>query len=91
MNNIIDELDKELEEDTRKVKISVQKRNNKKYWTIIEELDTDNPKKFLKFVKKNLHCNVKYDKDLNIYQFQGNHRDDIKNIISTNFGINNFY
>jgi translation initiation factor 1 (eIF-1/SUI1) len=87
MDNILDDIDRELEEDCRRVTISVQMRNKKKAWTIVEDLDIENSKKFLKFVKKNLHCNGKYDKEKNVYQFQGNHKDTLKKMISDIYNI----
>ena len=81
------EFKNELEEDVKYVVISLQRRNNKKSWTVIEDLEIDNSKQFVKFVKKNLHCNGKYDKDKKIYQFQGNHMNVLKDMISDIYKI----
>ena len=69
----------ESEERTvdEKIHIRLQKRNGKKYWTIIENLtefidDIKDIKKFMKYIKKKYGCNATFIKDPKIVQFQGN-------------------
>ena len=87
-NLLENELDKELDSDFNYIYLSNQKRNKNKSWTILEGFEIDNKKKFLKFIKKNIHSNGKYIKKSNSYQFQGNHIQIIKNILIDVFNIN---
>ena len=64
-----------------KVIISKQQRNGRKYWTIVEDFKCDDPKKFIKVIKKNGHCNGSHNSDENTFQFQGIQVDLIKNIL----------
>ena len=77
----------------QKVHLRLQKRNNRKCWTIVEHIPTDlNLKKILKYMKKELSCNghLKYeesksddpkDKGEPVLVFQGDHRDTIKSFL----------
>ena len=67
--------------DEPKVTISKQQRNGRKYWTIVEGFDCPDPKKFIKKIKKNGHCNGSHNKDDNAFQFQGLQEELIKNIL----------
>lgn len=77
----------ELEQiEGRKIHIRYQQRNKKKGMTIIEGLDESiDLKLFLKDIKKNLCCagTIKQDNEKNklIVQFQGDHRDYIKQFL----------
>ena len=73
--------------DETKVIISRQQRNGRKYWTIVEGFKCDNPKKFIKKVKKNGHCNGSHNKDDNAYQFQGLQEELIKDILIQGYEI----
>jgi len=66
---------------TEKLIISKQQRNGRKYWTLLENYKCDNPKKFIKIIKKNGHCNGSYNEEENVFQFQGTQIDLIKNIL----------
>ena len=70
-----------------KIIISKQQRNGRKYWTIVEGFQCPTPKKFIKLVKKNGHCNGSYNKDDNAYQFQGLQDELIKKLLIQNYSI----
>ena len=73
----------------------LQQRNGRKYWTIVEGLNTiDNLslKDFVKVIKKNLCCNgsihTDSDNSENIFvQFQGDHRNNIKDLLIKKYNI----
>tara|TARA_B100000963_G_C22547238_1_gene634998 strand:+ start:833 stop:1135 length:303 start_codon:yes stop_codon:yes gene_type:complete len=73
--------------DEPKVTISKQQRNGRKYWTIVEGFQCEEPKKFIKKVKKNGHCNGSHNKDDNAFQFQGLQEELIKDILIQAYGI----
>jgi len=73
------------------IHISSQKRNGKKSWTFIENFDKiDDDANFLKnslrTLKEKFSCNALI-KEGNIIQMQGDHRMDLKDFISTKYGI----
>ena len=78
INSLLNDVFKN-EEENNKIIISVQQRNSKKYWTIIENLDWLKGfkyKKTLKLFKKVLVCNgsiIKSNENKKIIQLQGNH------------------
>ena len=95
LNDIQKELEKELDNDVNnKIILSLQKRNNKKCWTVIENFDwlDLNIKKTLKIFKKVLKCNGNSSKNKNdnlIIQLQGNHVEDIKEYFIFKYELNN--
>ena len=73
-----------------KLIIRMEKRNGRKSWTLIENLDVLNVeplelKSVLKYLKKKLACNgcLKTDKDSDktYIQFQGKHADGIQELL----------
>ena len=80
--NCEDELDNI---DNRKIHIRYQQRNKRKGMTLIEGLDNNiDLKGFVKEIKKKYGCagTIKQDDDDKIIvQFQGDHRNDIKDVL----------
>lgn len=76
--------------DNRKIHIRYQQRNKRKGMTIIEGLDNNiDLKSFVKEIKKKFCCagTIKEDEENKIIiQFQGDHREVIKNILFENYG-----
>lgn len=93
INNLLDDEFKN-EEENNKIIISLQQRNSKKYWTIIENLDWLKKfvyKRTLKLFKKVLVCNgsiIENDKNEKIIQLQGNHIEDIKEYFNIYYKLN---
>ena len=91
INNL---LDNEFKEEDDKIIISLQQRNGKKHWTIIENLDWIKKfiyKRTLKLFKKVLVCNgsiIKNDENKRIIQLQGNHVEDIKEYFNIYYNLN---
>jgi translation initiation factor SUI1 len=82
----------ELTTSSNKIHIRYQQRNKRKGITIIEglELDNEEKKKFIKKFKKEFCCSGCEKKNENgedIFQFQGDHRENIKIIIQNNYNI----
>ena len=77
---------------TCKINISIQQRNGRKSWTIIDGLLSINDlklKDFLKYLKKKLSCNGSIDKQTKTTLIiQGDHREKIIDILSENYFIN---
>lgn len=95
INNINNILDNEFKnEEDNKIIISLQQRNSKKYWTIIENLDWLKKfkyKKLLKLFKTVLVCNgsiIENDANEKIIQLQGNHVKDIKEYFNIYYKLN---
>lgn len=77
--------------NNRKIHIRYQQRNKRKGMTIIEGLDESiNLKSFVKEIKKNFCCagTIKKDEEDNkiILQFQGDHRNEIQEILMQKYG-----
>ncbi len=93
INNLLDDEFKN-EEENNKIIISLQQRNSKKNWTIIENLDWLKEfkyKKALKLFKKVLVCNgsiLKNNENEKIIQLQGNHVEDIKEYFNIHYKLN---
>ena len=97
-NNLNIETDLNIEDElnnnyNNKIHIRYQQRNKRKGITIIEgfELENDIKKKFIKKFKKEFCCSGCEKKDENgedIFQFQGDHRENVKLIIQNNYNIN---
>ena len=76
--------------DESKLIIRMEKRNGRKSWTLIENLnvlqiESSEIKSVLKYLKKKLACNgcLKTDKDSNksYIQFQGKHADSVQELL----------
>lgn len=82
-----------MESSYQKIHIRIFQRTNKKYITIIqntEQLDSDD-KNLLKQFKNKLCCNghIKEHKEYgNVIQLQGDKREDLRDILVTNYSIN---
>ena len=91
INTCINELD--FNDCDFKINIRIKQRNNKKNWTIIENLECVKDldiKLFNKDLKKTLCCNssIQYTDDNNpIIQLQGDHREVIKNYLNEKLEI----
>jgi translation initiation factor 1 len=86
-NSFRDDLDKEFDD---KIHLRVVKRNGRKCLTTIEGFTQDEPKKFLKLIKKKLCCNGNVTSTIlgqPILQFQGDHRSDIREILIIKYKI----
>ena len=92
--------DNKLEDDGKvdelsfKINIRVQQRNGRKSWTSIEGLENIKDidlKKFTKSVKKKLCCNGSIHTldttSEKVTQFQGDHREDIKNLLIKTYNV----
>ena len=84
-NNIFDDINERI------IDIKCLKRNNKKHITIIKNLEVNENKKskdILSYLKKKLSCNGSYDIEVNEFKLQGDHREELKNILKKKFDIN---
>ena len=81
-----DDLDKEFDE---KIHLRVVKRNGRKCVTTIEGFRQDDPKKFLKYIKKKLCCNGNLTKSENeeILQLQGDQRSEIREMLVQRYHV----
>ena len=80
--------DAEIMDHFNFVDISVQKRNNKKGWTVISNLkgSKEKIKDFMQAAKKKLSCNGTIDENNNI-RFNGDHKDDIVDLVMKEFNL----
>jgi len=88
----LDDIDN-VENDNNDIHIRIQKRNGKKSWTFIENVDClkKDDDKFLNKLKKSLskkfNCSVtlktsnKLGKEIKVMQLQGDHRREIKQFL----------
>ena len=78
-----------MEDDivSEKIVLAKQQRNGRKYWTLLENFKAENPKKFIKIIKKNGHCNGNYNEEENVFQFQGVQIELMKGILIEHFGV----
>lgn len=84
-NNIFNEIHENI------IDIRCIKRNNRKHITIIQNLvlnENENIKDLVSYLKKKFSCNGSYDNENNEYKLQGDHRDELKNILKKKLDIN---
>lgn len=75
-----------------KINIYLKQRNNKKYWTFIDnitEIENINLKEMLKDLKKLLSCNgsTKKKDETIIIQLQGNHCTEVKDYLVKKYSL----
>ena len=72
------------------IDIRVMKRNKRKCITIIQNLilEDSERKTFMKYLKKTLSCNASYDNETNEIHLQGDHKDELPDILKKKLEIN---
>lgn len=68
------------------VDIYMQKRNGKKCWTIIKNLEVDDKKELLKVLRRKFSCNGNIDEDDYIW-LTGDHREELEEILTKRYNF----
>lgn len=87
--DMMQEMQDDLDAETRKITIHVVKRKARKYITSVQGLhyhDINIPD-FLKTMRKKCSCNGNLDKESNTVKFQGDQKDKLIQILVRDFSI----